>query len=96
MAEMDYDDIDLLTPTDPAQFYASSAPVVNVLPTSLSNTELQSIRRSGRACRSLNAEITKAKPRKRTLSTSALQNSASTNPTKKIKLDKKKAVRALL
>ena len=94
MTEMDYDDIDLLAPSNPAQFYASSAPVVNVPPTK--NPELQSLRRSSRARRSLTVEIAEPGPRKRTLSASALQNSASTNAKKKIRLDEKKAVRAFL
>lgn len=89
MTEMDYDDIDMLTPSNPAQFYASIAAVVNVRP----NLEIQSLRRSTRPRRSLNIEITKTESRKRTLSTSALQNSTSANTKKKIRLDEKKAVR---
>lgn len=85
MIEMDYDK-NHMTPT---QFYASNTPVVNIP----FNPELQNLRRSTRGRQSLNFAVTKTEPRKRTLSTSALVNSMSTNPTKKIRLDDKKAVR---
>jgi hypothetical protein len=86
VTNMNCDDIDVLTP---AQFYASSAPVVNVLP----NPDIQTLRRSTRARPSLGVAMKKTQPRKRTLSASALQNSTPAHALKKTKLDEKKVVR---
>lgn len=90
MAENDYDDLDLLAPVNPTLFYASNTPAINVPP----NPEPPNLRRSTRARQSLNVTTAKKAPRKRTLSTSALQNTSATNVTKKIRLDEKKLVRA--
>jgi hypothetical protein len=91
MAEIDYDDMDLLTTINPTLFYASSTPVINVP----RNHEAQNLRRSTRARQSPSVTTAQEAPRKRTLSTSALHNTAVTNATKKIRLDEKKLVRAM-
>lgn len=71
----------------PSLFYASSAPVLKV-----STDQPAMLRRSLRPRQSLRSATPEPRPRKRTLSTSALQNNTNKNAAKKLKLDERKAV----
>lgn len=88
--DMQHDELDVLTTTSADMFYASTSIVDPPARTQ------SAPRRSLRPRQSLPSTEanTKSKPRKRTLSTSALQNSDQKNAAKKIKLDQKKAVSA--
>ncbi|KAF5367362.1 hypothetical protein D9615_010278 [Tricholomella constricta] len=81
MADADYDELDLLSSINPDVFYASKSP----------SPPKPGPRRSLRPRQSLPAGAHKPMQRKRTLSTSALGNSAQKSAAKKVRVDEKKA-----
>ncbi|KAF9468349.1 P-loop containing nucleoside triphosphate hydrolase protein [Collybia nuda] len=80
-----HDELDIME-LSPSIFYASVAPVLKVPAVQPTN-----LRRSLRSRPSLQKETPEPRSRKRTLSTSALQNRSSSNTFKKLKLDERKA-----